>query len=103
MKRVADLEISFPKSPSLDIEKYRIEVTLGEQPTFQLLLGRDDEPTRQITVDANTSGKVRVVAVDSEGLEAASADVPFSVGALDNPLPPGDPLVRIVAVREIEE
>lgn len=98
MGKVADVKLSWTKSPSLDITGVKAIVNLnGQEQTFDF--GPEVE-SFQITCQPMTSGSFKVVVTGTDGQTATSTDCNFSVGTLEGPHPVTDLTAQIVAIRD---
>ncbi len=99
MAKVADVKLSWTKSPSADVAKVTVVVTKdGTETTTEV--GPEVESI-QIVVEASKSVTFKVIVTDSEGLAATSDIYTFSLGDLEAPLPATDLFHEVVGVRDV--
>jgi hypothetical protein len=96
--RVADVKLTWRKSPSQDLKSQKMILTIdGTETTSEF--GPDVEEVMIVVKPAQTF-TFQVVTTDSEGLEATSVSYTFTVGDLETPLPATDLAHVIVAIRD---
>lgn len=101
MAKVADVKLKWKKSPSLDITKVDVVVTVnGTESHYEV--GPEVEDFT-IEVKANSTVQFYVAVTDADGLEAFSTTATFGVGDLENPQPATDPSFEIVGIREVPD
>jgi len=94
----ADVLLSWKKSPSVDVSKQVIEITVdGNLKTFEL--GPEIE-SYQFVVSAKSSVSFNVTTFDEEGNQTASESYTFTLGDLEAPLPATSLFHEILAVRD---
>ncbi len=99
MAKVADVKLTWRKSPSSDITGIKVVVTNnGVETTTE---GGPEVQELMVIVNASGSLSFKVVSLDSEGNEAVSETYTFSLGDLEAPLPATDLFHEIVAVRDV--
>ena len=96
--KVADVKLSWTKSPSADISKVQIVITNGGA-TTTTELGPEVEQF-MIVVQASGSVQFKIVTFDAEGLFATSETYAFTLGDLEAPLPATALFHEVVGVRE---
>lgn len=99
--KVADVRLKWKKSPSADVAKVRVKVTIDGSET-ETEFGPDPE-SFMIEVKANGSVSFFVETEDSEGMVTTSTAYGFSLGDLEAPLPATDLGHEIVGIRDVEE
>lgn len=99
MAKVADVKLSWVKSPSADVAKVQVVVTNdGTESTA------DFGPEVQelvVVVNASKSVQFKVIVTDSEGLQATSETYTFTLGDLESPQPATGLLHEVVGVRDV--
>lgn len=101
MARVADVRLSWIRSPSADVTARRIRVTKnGEETVYDV---GPEVAEYAIEVPASSSVTFRTEVLDSEGNVATSEVASFSVGDLESPLPDTGLFHEIVGVRDVPE
>lgn len=99
MAKVADVKLSWTKSPSADVAKVTVVVTKdGTETTTEV--GPEVESI-QIVVEASKSVTFKVIVTDSEGLAATSDIYTFSLGDLEAPLPATNLFHEVIGVRDV--
>lgn len=99
MAKVADVRLSWSKSPSADVKRVRLSVNIdGTESTADL--GPD---VNEFMVEVKAGGTVtyKVVTIGNDDLEATSADYTFTLGSLEVPEPAFDLFHKVVAVRDV--
>jgi hypothetical protein len=100
-KRVADVKLSWAKSPSADVSGVKVVVTNdGSETTTDF--GPEVEELL-IVVAATKSVQFKVVVTDSEGLTATSETYTFTLGDLEAPQPATNLRHEVVAIREVPD
>lgn len=98
MAKIADVKLSWTKSPSADVVKVQVVTTVnGTETTAEV--GPEVE-SFQIAVAASGSVQFKVVVTDSEGLTSTSAIYSFSLGDLEAPQPATNLSHTVVGVRD---
>jgi hypothetical protein len=101
MAKVADVRLTWSKSPSLDITSQVIVLSVdGGQTEIEV-----DKAIESYTleVQANQTVTFSISSFDSEGNVAASESHTFQLGDLELPLPATGLFHEVVAVRDVEE
>jgi len=97
--RVADVKLSWKKSPSADITKVELVVNNGGNET-RADLGPEIE-SYTIEVKAKTSVAFSVTVYDNEGNKATSEVYTFTLGDLELPQPASGLKHEVVGVRDV--
>ncbi len=98
MAKVADVRLSWVKSPTIDVTKVQVVVTNdGTETTTEF---GPEVQELVIVVKASTTVQFKVVVTDSEGQVATSSTYTFTLGDLEAPLPATDLKHTILAVRD---
>lgn len=101
MAKVADVKLKWKKSPSSDVAKVEITVTVdGSESTAEL--GPEIE-NFMVEVKAGGSCQFQIDTTDSEGLVGTSTTYSFSLGNLEAPLPATELGHEIVAIRDVPD
>jgi hypothetical protein len=100
MAKVADVKLTWVKSPSLDVAKQKVITTVDGTVTEIELAPVAEE--LMIVVQANSSVQFRIETFDAEGNVATSETHSFTLGDLEAPLPATDLGHEVVAVRDEE-
>lgn len=99
MSKVADVKLTWIKSPSTDVAKVQVIVTKdGTETTTEV--GPEVESI-QIVVEASKSVTFKVVVTDSENLTATSDLYSFSLGDLEAPLPATGLFHEVLGIRDV--
>jgi hypothetical protein len=99
MAKVADVKLSWKKSPSADVKSVKIVVTNdGTETTTDL--GAEVEEF-MVVVAATKACSFKITTTDNEGLVATSVTYTFVLGDLEAPLPATDLKHEVVAVRDV--
>lgn len=99
MPKVADVKLSWTKSPSLDLQKVEVVVNNGGTETTTELGPEVQE--FMIVVQASGGVQFKIVTYDTEGLKATSETYSFTLGDLEVPLPATNLFHEVVAVRDV--
>lgn len=99
MPKVADVKLSWTKSPSLDLQKVEVVVNNGGTETTTELGPEVQE--FMIVVQASGAVQFKIVTYDTEGLKATSETYSFTLGDLEVPLPATNLFHEVVAVRDV--
>lgn len=99
MAKVADVKLTWSKSPSADVAKVTVAVT-KDGTTTTTDVGPEVE-SFQIVVEASKSVTFTVVTTDSEGLTGTSDSYTFTIGDLEAPLPATNLFHEVLAIREV--
>lgn len=100
MKR-ADVKLFWTKSPSADVDRVELAVTIdGTEQVYNL---GSEVQELMIEVDAGKSVSFRVDTFDAEGNKAQSSVATFTLGDLEAPLPATGLGYEVTAVRDVPE
>lgn len=99
--KVADVKLSWSKSPSADVSKVQV-VLVNDGVTTKTDFGPEVE-SYQIVVQARKSVQYSVITIDSEGLQATSVLYTFTLGDLENPLPATNLTHEVVGIRDVPD
>lgn len=99
MAKVADVKLSWRKSPSADVGKVTVVVTNDGAET-SVDFGPEVEEL-MVVVKASTALSFKVVVTDTEGLTATSSTYTFTLGDLENPLPATNLTHAVIAIRDV--
>jgi len=102
MPRVADVSLLWTKSPSLDIAKVKVHLTINDGPEIVNELSPEIE-TFKIVLPAVSSASFKIESIDAEDRVAMSEQYDFGVGDLTDPLPATDLGHRIDAIRDTDQ
>ena len=101
MPKVADVQLSWNRSPSADVTAQRIEVTTnGGLVTADL--GKEVD-SYLIQVPANGTVQFKVIVLDDDGNAVESSLYTFSIGDLVAPLPATELTHKVISVRDVED
>lgn len=101
MAKVADVKLSWKKSPSLDISSQVIEIKKGSAEATRIEVGPEVE-SYMLEVDALNTVSFTIQTLDIEGQVVTSDVYSFSLGDLEVPLPATDLFHEVIAVRDLE-
>lgn len=98
MPKVADVKLTWIRSPSSDAKSARVVVKAGDAEShFDL---RPDVQQLMVIVKPSTTVTYSVVTFDDDGLAASSEGHTFVVGDLELPLPATGLDHQIISIRE---
>lgn len=102
MSKVADVKLTWKKSPSLDIASQVIVLSVNgvSETDIELSPGLESYTGE---FQANSTVTFSISSFDSEGNVAASESHTFQIGDLELPLPATDLFHEFVGVREVVE
>lgn len=100
--RVADVRLFWLRSPSPDIVKRRVVITVDGGDFLDVEVGPEVEEMTT-TIEANRVCTYKTIVTDAEGNEVVSVEHTFRLGDLVAPLPDTDLGHEIVAVREVTD
>ncbi len=99
--KVADVKLSWVKSPSADVSKVKAVVSNdGSETTTEF--GPEVEQFT-IVVAASKSVQFKVIVTDTEGLEATSETYTFTLGDLTAPQPASNLFHEVVGIRDVDD
>jgi hypothetical protein len=98
MAKVADVKLGWTKSPSADVSKVEISVTINGAETKTEI----DPAAESFMVVVRAGGVVSftIATFDSEGNQATSEVYTFTLGDLESPLPATNLFHEVVGVRD---
>jgi hypothetical protein len=96
--KFATLRLHWVKSPSMDIDRVELRVNVNGSETITTLSGDTEEFTTEVSANSVISFDLKVF--DTEGKEATSQTFTKGIGDLEDPLPPTDLGIDILAVRD---
>lgn len=99
MAKVADVKLSWTKSPSADVKT--VSVVVNNNGTETTADFGPEVESFNIVVSASSSVSFKVQVTDSEGLTATSSTYTFTLGDLETPLPATNLKHEVVAVRDV--
>jgi hypothetical protein len=99
--KVADVKLSWSKSPSSDVKGVKIVVTKDGVDT--VTEGGPEVESLMIVVEASKSVQFKVITLDSEGLTATSDVYSFSLGDLEAPQPATSLMHEVVGIRDVPD
>lgn len=99
MAKVADVMLSWTKSPSADVNK--VSVVVNNNGTETTVDFGPEVESFAIVVSASASVNFKVVVTDSEGQTATSTTYGFVLGDLEAPLPATNLSHEVIAVRDV--
>ena len=98
--KVADIKLSWKRSPSSDIKSVKVVFSAnGSETTVDT--ESPDVQELAVTVSANSNCSFKIVTTDNEGLVATSEVYSFNLGDLEAPLPATNLSHVVVAIRDI--
>ena len=101
MARVADVKLTWRRSPSLDISRVEVRVNNnGQETTAQV--GPEVE-SYVVEVRARSAVSFTVTVYDAEGGQATSATYSFLLHDLEAPLPATDLSHEVLGVRDVPD
>lgn len=98
MGKVADVRLSWTKSPSADVAKVQVFVT--NNGTETMVEGGAEVEQIMTVVQASAAVQFKIVTFDTEGNQATSEVYSFTLGDLIAPLPATNLGHEVVAVRD---
>ena len=98
MPKVADVKISWVRSPSADVTRRTVEVTINGQTTMTQVGPEVSEYVLEIAASGSVSVKTTVF--DESGKQASSEVYSFRLDDLEAPLPDTDLIHEVLAVRD---
>jgi len=99
--RVADVKLTWVRSPSADITTRNVEITVNGQTTTVSLGPEVSDYT--IEVSARSTVQFRTTVYDSEGNEASSETYTFTIGDLEAPVPDTGLFHEVVGTRDVAD